>query len=69
MAVPAIQVGDEVILRNIKDKPVAVVMLNTTDHFCTVTKDGYTFNTSRAASNPLKTGRCFDVASFLKSLQ
>ena len=68
MAVPAIKVGDEVTLRGIKDRPVAVVTLNTQDHFCTITKEGFTFNTSRAASNPLKTGRHFDVSSFLKTI-
>ena len=69
MAVPAIKVGDEVRLRKLNDQPIAVVTLNTTDHFCTITKEGYTFNTSRAASNPIKTGRHFDVAAFLKSIE
>ena len=69
MAVQAIQVGEEVILRGVKDKPTAVVTMNTADHFCTITKGGFVYNCSRAAANPLKTGRRFDVASFLKSLQ
>jgi len=68
MAVPSIKVGDEVTLRNLKDKPIAVVLLNTVDHFCCVTKEGFTFNTSRAAANPLKTGKHYDAEGFLRSL-
>ena len=68
MAEPGIKVGDEVKLRGLKDWPIAVVTLNTTDHFCAINKEGYTFNLSRTAANPLKTGRRFDVSSFLKLL-
>jgi hypothetical protein len=64
-----IQVGDEVKLRKVKDTPISVVLLNTSDHFCCVTKEGYTFNTSRAAALPMKTGRHFDADGFLKSIR
>ena len=68
MAVLPIQVGDEVKLRGLRDQPVAVVTLNTADHFCCIDKEGYTFNASRAALNPLKTGKRYDVAGFLRSI-
>lgn len=65
-----IQVGDEVKLRGLKDQPIAVVTLNTADHFCCITKEGFTFNTSREEANPMKTGRRFlEVARMLKSMQ
>lgn len=67
--VKPIAVGDEVVLRKLKDQPVAVVLMNTEDHFCCVTKDGFTYNTSREAASPNKTGRHFDAEGFLKSLQ
>ena len=67
--VPSIQIGDEVTLRGLKDRPVAVVTYNTVDDFCCINKDGITFHASRAALNPLKTGRHFDVDGFLKSLR
>ena len=69
MAVPAIKVGDEVTLRGIPNKPVGVVTFNTIEHFCVLTKDGITFNTSRATANPIKTGRRFDVESFLNLMR
>lgn len=65
-----IQVGDEVKLRKLKDQPIAVVTLNTSDHFCCITKTGFTFDTTIEAANPLKTGRKFpEVARMLKSMQ
>ena len=67
-AVIPIQVGDEVKLRLAKDQPIAVVTLNTEDHFCCIDKNGYTFNASRAALKPMKTGKRYDVAGFLKSI-
>lgn len=67
--VEPIKIGEEVKLRGIKDYPIGVVTLNTQDHFCVITKEGFTFNTSRAAANPLKTGKRYDVEGFLKYLQ
>ena len=65
-----IQTGDEVTLRNVKDKPVGVVTYNTTDEFCIITKQGKTYNMSRAAANPLKTGRHFEqTVDFLLSIK
>ena len=63
-----IAVGDEVTLRKIPDKPVAVVTHNTKDLFCAITKEGVTFRCSLEAANPMKTGRHFDVESFLKMI-
>ena len=63
-----IEVGDEVTLRKIPDKPVAVVTYNTADLFCAITKQGITYRCSREAAYPLKTGRHFDVDGFLKTL-
>ena len=64
-----IQVGEEVTLRGLPDKPVGVVTFNTKEHFCVLTKEGITFNTSLATANPMKTGRRFDVKAFLRQMQ
>ena len=69
MALEPIKVGEEVKLRGIKDTPVGVVTMNTQDNFCVITKEGFTYNTSRAAANPLKTGKKYDVERFLRSMQ
>ena len=67
-AIKPILVGDEVTLRNLPDRPVAVVTYNTADLFCAITKHGITYACSRATANPLKTGRHFDVENFLKMI-
>ena len=67
--VEPIKVGEEVKLRGVKDYPIGVVTLNTTDHFCVLTKDGYVYNMSRLAANPLKTGKRYDIEGFLRSMQ
>ena len=66
--VKPILVGDEVTLRKIPDKPVAVVTYNTAELFCAITKHGITYRCSREAAYPLKTGRHFAVEDFLKTL-
>ena len=66
---PPIKVGDEVILRNLPDRPVGVVTYNTSDQFCVINKHGVTRNTTRAEANPLKTGKHYDVESFLMMLR
>ena len=65
MPVEPIKVGEEVKLRGVKDYPIGVVTMNTIDHFCILTKDGYTYNMNRLSANPLKTGRKFNVADLL----
>ena len=67
MATPEIRVGDEVKLRGVKNT-IAVTMLNTAEHFCAITKEGFTFNLPREIALPYKTGRHFDAESFLKML-
>ena len=72
MAVTGIQVGDEVTIRwqnEQQERIVGVVTYNTKEHFCWIMPDGITYHTSRAMANPIKTGRHFDVKSFLKLLQ
>ena len=69
MAIKPIEVGEEVKLRGLKDYPIGVVTLNTTDHFCVLTKDGYTYNLNRLMANPIKTGKRYDVAGLLKAMQ
>ena len=64
-----IKVGEEVKLRGVKDMPIGVVTYNTVDNFCVLSKDGYTYNYPRAAANPIKTGRKFDVESLLKAMR
>ena len=68
-AVKPIAVGDEVECRTLPGKPVGYVTLNTEEHFCVMIKTGYTYNTTREAAKPNKTGRRADVAGFLKMLQ
>ena len=67
--VQPIKIGEEVRLRGLRYKPVGVVTLNTTDHFCVITKEGYAYNVNRLAANPLKTGKKYDVEGFLRSMQ
>lgn len=69
MAAPSIKVGDEVMIRTLPDKPVGVVTYNTSEIFCVMTKYGITYNSSRAALSPLKTGKHYEVEAFLRTLQ
>ena len=68
-AIDPIPVGAEVKCRNLPDKPVGYVTLNTTDHFCVITKTGRTYDVSRASANPIKTGKYKDIEGFLRTLQ
>ena len=70
MTAPAIQIGDEVKLRKVRNTPVAVVTYNEADEFCAIDKNGRTYNMSRAAAYPLKTGRHFEsTLDFLDSIR
>lgn len=62
-----IVVGDEVFLCGVRDI-VAVVTLNTAEHFCTITKDGMVYDIPKEFAHPVKTGRHFDVGNFLKMI-
>ena len=64
-----IEIGAEVQCRDLPDKPVGYVTLNEDDHFCIITKTGRTYDVTRKAAHPNKTGRYKDVEGFLKTLQ
>lgn len=63
-----IEIGAEVKCRDLPDTPVGYVTMNTEDHFCIITKTGRTYDVTRKAANPNKTGRYKDVEGFLKML-
>ena len=63
-----IEVGDEVTIRwqgEQRERLTAVVLKNTKDSFCFMTKDGTTYDVTRAMANPMKTGRKFEEAKAL----
>lgn len=68
---PSIKVGDEVRIRwqgEQHEAVIGVVTHNTQEHFCWINSEGLTNHTTRAYANPIKTGRHYDVESFLKML-
>ena len=63
-----IEIGDEVKIRwkgEQREAVVAVVLHNTKEAFCFMTKEGITYNTTREMANPIKTGRHFNEAQVL----
>lgn len=65
-----IQVGDEIRTRWANDpQVVGVVTYNTPTDFSIITDTGLAYHTTRAFMNPIKTGRHFDVESFLKTIR
>ena len=68
-AIDPIPVGAEVKCRDLPDKPIGFVTMNTTDHFCVITRTGRTYDVTRKAANPIKTGKYRDIEGFLRTLQ
>ena len=65
---PTIKLGDEVTLLGWKDKPIVVVTLNDSEDFCAIDKEGWVYKGPREILHPFKTGKHYDVSSFLKMI-